>query len=69
MTVSIMYTKKNNNLKTSCTLTVENSEVLGEGHFSLQFSGNIFNPLPPPPPLPGKTDDITGLMWRNFNVF
>ena len=49
MTVSIMYTKKNNNLKTSCTLTVENSEVLGEDHFSLQFSSNIFNPLPPPP--------------------
>ena len=54
MTVSIMYTKKNNNLKTSCTLTVENSEVLGEDHFSLQFSSNIFNPFPPPPPSPSR---------------
>ena len=53
-----MYTKKNNNLKTSCTLTVENSEVLGEDHFSLQFSGNIFNPLPPPP-LPFQVKQTT----------
>ena len=50
MTVIIMYTKKKKNLKTSSTLTVENSEVLGEDHFSLQFSSNIFNPLTPPPP-------------------
>ena len=59
MTVIIMYTKKNNNLKTSCTLTVENSEVLGEDHFSLQFSSNIFNPLHPPPPLPFQVKQTT----------